>query len=245
MIHRLWYGFRSSIFSLFFVITTAIYGLFSPLFLLLPKSTWTRYASSYSSINIIALKWICGIRYNIKGLDNIPSKQTIIIMANHQSTWETLAFASIFPTITWILKRELLNIPFFGWGLRLTQPIAIDRQAGRSAIEQVKRQGKERLESGINIVVFPEGTRVLPGKTAKYKKGGAVLSKFANKNVLPVAHNAGERWPRGHFIKTPGTIHIHIGKLIDTSTLDEEQLNNTVEQWIRQEQQLISELKHH
>jgi len=237
---QLWLGFRSSVFFVFFILSTVFFGTLSPIFMLFPHHVREFWARSYSFLNVNALKIICGLRYEVQGAENIPSDQTIIIMANHQSTWETLAFASIFPNITWILKRELLNIPFFGWGLRLTSPIAINRSAGRSAIEQVKQQGKQRLESGINIVVFPEGTRVLPSKTAKYKKGGAALSKYANINVLPAAHNSGDYWPRQRFIKTPGTIHVHIGELIDTSALNEEQINQTVEQWIRNEQQVIA-----
>lgn len=237
---QLWLGLRSGLFSAFFIVNTVFFGIFSPIFMLLPQNLRAFWANSYTLININALRLLCGIRHEVHGIENIPTDQPIIIMANHQSTWETLAFANIFPNITWILKRELLNIPFFGWGLRLANPIAINRAAGRSSIEQVKQQGKQRLDAHINIVVFPEGTRVLPGKTAKYKKGGAALSKYANVNVLPVAHNSGDYWPRQRFIKTPGTIHIHIGKLIDTSQLNEEQINRSVEQWVRHEQAVIA-----
>ncbi|MGV6810367.1 MAG: lysophospholipid acyltransferase family protein [bacterium] len=232
---------RSSLFFITFILTTIIFGIISPLFLPLSEKLRHQFARSYSVINLFLLRWICGIRYKVTGQNNIPYDQTFIIMANHQSTWETLAFATIFPRITWVLKKELLNIPFFGWGLRNVNPIAIDRKAGRLAIEQVKQQGKARLESGLNIVVFPEGTRVLPKQRVNYKKGGASLAKYANVNVLPVAHNAGDYWARQQFIKKPGMINVHIGELIQTQPLDETALNQQVKTWIQSEQKKIAD----
>jgi len=248
--HYLYLGFltgRSGLFFISFILNTMAFGLVSPLFLILPEKNRHQFARRYSVINLMLLRWICGLRYKVIGQENIPTDQNFIIMANHQSTWETLAFASIFPRITWVLKKELLSIPFFGWGLKNVNPIAIDRQAGRLAIEQVKQQGKTRLENGLNIVIFPEGTRVLPKQTAKYKKGGASLAKYANVNVLPVAHNAGDYWARQQFIKRPGTVYVHIGELIQTQALNETELNQQVKTWIQTEKDHIAEklLKHH
>jgi 1-acyl-sn-glycerol-3-phosphate acyltransferase len=233
---------RSSIFWLAFASNTIILGMLSPIVLAFPQHTQHHFARFYSQLNTKLLSLICGVNYVVTGRENIPATdQTYIIMANHQSTWETLAFASIFGRITWVLKRELLRIPFFGWGLMTTNPIAIDRKAGRSAIEQVKRQGKERLDKGINIVIFPEGTRVAAGSVGNYKKGGMMLAKYANVDVLPVAHNAGDCWPRHSFVKTPGTIYVHIGKLIETSDLNEEELLTSVKSWITHEQDKIKQ----
>jgi 1-acyl-sn-glycerol-3-phosphate acyltransferase len=231
---------RSTIFWLVFATNTIVLGLISPIFLAFPEHTRHGFARFYSLLNTKLLSLICGVNYVVSGKENIPTNdQTFIIMANHQSTWETLAFAGIFGRLTWVLKRELLRIPFFGWGLRIISPIAIDRKAGRSAIEQVKQQGKARLDKGINIVIFPEGTRVAAGTIGNYKKGGMVLAKHADVNVLPVAHNAGDYWPRHRFIKTPGTIYVHIGEIIETNHLNEEELLTTVKAWITGKQEEI------
>lgn len=233
---------RSTIFWLAFAANTIIIGFISPVFLAFPEKTRHGLARFYSQLNTQLLQLICGVKYVINGQENIPTDdQTYIIMANHQSTWETLAFASIFGRLTWVLKRELLRIPFFGWGLLTISPIAINRKAGRSAMEQVKQQGKERLDKGINIVIFPEGTRVAAGTVGNYKKGGMVLAKYADVNVLPVAHNAGDCWPRHSFIKMPGTIYVHIGELIETSNLNEEELLTTVKTWITGKQEEIKQ----
>lgn len=232
---------RSSLFLITLVLTTMFFGITSPLVLPLSRKFRDQFARSYSMINLFFLRWLCGIHYKVTGQENIPHDQTYIIMANHQSTWETLAFAMIFPRITWVLKKELFNIPFFGWALRTVDPIAIDRKAGRLAIEQVKQQGKVRLENGVNIVIFPEGTRVLPQERVNYKKGGASLAKYANVNVLPVAHNAGDYWARHQFIKKPGMVDVHIGPLIQTENLDESELNQQVKTWVQAEQRKIAE----
>jgi 1-acyl-sn-glycerol-3-phosphate acyltransferase len=157
-------------------------------------------------------------------------------MANHQSTWETFALPCIFPQhLSWVLKRELLNIPFFGWGLRVIRPIAIDRADGRAALKQISQQGKALLEAGISIVIFPEGTRVAPGEKLPYKIGGAILASHAGFPVIPVAHNAGESWSRHAWIKKPGTITVSIGAAIDTKNKKADAINKQVESWIEDE----------
>jgi 1-acyl-sn-glycerol-3-phosphate acyltransferase len=235
-----WYLIRSAVFWLVFATNTILFGLISPIFLLLPFSARQGYARFYSQLNTFLLRIICGVKPVIIGREHIPYDQNFVIMANHQSTWETLAFASIFPNITWVLKRELLNIPFFGWGLRTINPIAINRSAGKSAIEQVKLQGKKRLDQGINIVIFPEGTRVAPRSKGNYKKGGGLLVKHADVNILPVAHNAGDCWPREQFIKKPGIIYLHIGELICTKEMDENRVIEAAKTWIQSEQDIIA-----
>jgi 1-acyl-sn-glycerol-3-phosphate acyltransferase len=131
-----------------------------------------------------------------------------------------------------VLKRELLKVPFFGWGLAAIRPIAIDRAAGRAAVEQLTSQGRERLRSGRCVMIFPEGTRVRPGETQRYRMGGAVLASETNAPVVPVAHNAGELWPRHSFIKWPGEITVAIGPPIDTTGKTADQINTEAREWI-------------
>lgn len=176
-------------------------------------------------------KILCGIHYQIEGRENII-KGPAIVMGKHQSTWETLIFQIIFPPQVWVLKRELMYIPFFGWGLALMEPVAIDRNAGRKAIEQIIKQGCDRLARGRWVVIFPEGTRVPPGKRRRYGLGGAVLAAASGYPVIPVAHNAGTYWPRRSLRLFPGTIRVVIGPPIETQGREAEDIRQQVEQWI-------------
>jgi 1-acyl-sn-glycerol-3-phosphate acyltransferase len=180
----------------------------------------------------------CNIRYEITGLENIPSTPSIIL-CKHQSAWETIALQTIFPTQVYLLKKELLWIPIFGWGLAASSPIAIDRSAGRDALIKLVTKGKHRLEQGFWIVIFPEGTRIAPGNRSKYHIGGAWLATHTQTQVVPIAHNAGEFWPKNSFIKKPGVIKMHIGKPIQTTSLKADALNNQVENWIEAEMQKL------
>lgn len=189
---------------------------------------------------LFLLRNVCGIRYQIIGAENIP-KTPSIVLSKHQSAWETLAFQKIFPPQVWVLKKELLRIPFFGWGLAMTSPIAIDRSAKKKALEQIVEQGKDRLKQGFWIVIFPEGTRIPPGQRGKYRIGGAWLATHTNTLVVPVAHNAGELWGRNSFIKYPGTITVSIGEPIDPTGMEPGELNAQVEAWIEFEMLRISQ----
>lgn len=180
------------------------------------------------------LKVTCNISHEITGLENITDKPTIIL-SKHQSAWETLAFQAIFPTQVYVLKRELLWIPIFGWGLAMSSPIAIDRSAGREALKKLVANGQARLNRGFWVVIFPEGTRIAPGQHSKYHIGGAWLATHTKSPVLPVAHNAGEYWAKNSFIKKPGVIKIHIGKEIPTTGMKADALNQQVESWIETE----------
>jgi 1-acyl-sn-glycerol-3-phosphate acyltransferase len=181
---------------------------------------------------------ILGIRCEIHGLENLPSRPSVIL-SKHQSAWETLAFQQIFPPQVHVLKRELLWIPFFGWGLALMSPIAIDRGRGFAALRNMARRGRERLEQGFWIVVFPEGTRVAPGEKRHYQLGGAWLAAASGAPIVPVAHNAGRVWPRNAFLKHPGTITVRIGPPIDTANRDAKTLNALVETWIEEQQKAL------
>lgn len=216
---------RAGLFWIVFAGTTVIY--FIPLGLLvwaLPRAWRYPTARSWAVINLHALRWICGVRWRVHGAENVPD-EPVVVFAKHQSTWETLALVLILPPQVWVIKRELLKIPLFGWAMASVEPIAIDRSAGRAAVEQMVEQGRQRLEAGRFVIIFPEGTRVRPGQRSRYKMGGAVLAARTSRPVLPVAHNAGEFWPRHSFVKWPGCIDVVIGPPIPTQGRTPEQIN--------------------
>lgn len=222
---------RSLIFLLGQVVTAV---LFTPLtFLVYPLNPVTRstFIGYWAHFIVWWLKLTCGLSHSIEGGENIPD-QPCIILSKHQSAWETIAFQTIFPAQAWVLKRELLWIPFFGWGLAMTQPIAIDRGEGLRALDSVIKQGLDRLQQGRFVVVFPEGTRMSPGEKGRYNPGGAMLAVKAGTGVLPVAHNAGKFWPRRGFIKKPGVINVVIGPLIPVTEKRAKQVNEEAKKWI-------------
>ena len=225
---------------LFFVVMILSAIVYAPLALLtFPFGFLTRYRviTQWARFNLWWLQLICNLRYEIEGAENIPDG-AVIVFAKHQSTWETLALQCILPPQTWVLKRELLWVPFFGWGLAMLEPVAIDRAAGRVALHQLIEQGKDRLNKGRYIIIFPEGTRVAPGLRNQFAFGGAKLAEKSGYPVLPIAHNAGYFWPRHGLLKKPGVIKIKIGPVIESKT-DEGRVKATVineaaEQWIAQ-----------
>jgi 1-acyl-sn-glycerol-3-phosphate acyltransferase len=199
---------------------------------LLPWRPRYRLLSSWGRFHTWLARRLCGIGYRVEGRQHLPKHGAAIILAKHQSAWETIAFQEIFPPHTWVLKRELIWVPFFGWALRLLRPIAIDRGAGRRAVEQIVAQGSERLRSGIWVMIFPEGTRVAPGHRRRYGVGGAALAAASGFPVVPVAHNAGHFWPRRGFLKRPGTVRVVIGPPIHTRGKSSEEINRRAEEWI-------------
>lgn len=225
---------RSTIYALLQIIITPPYALIIlAAFLLSPLSRY-RLISGWAHLMLFLIRFICGVRYRVLGAEHIPRTPSIIL-SKHQSAWETLAFQKIFPPQVWVLKKELLRIPFFGWGLAVTNPIAIDRGSGKTALRQIVRQGKERLKQGFWIVIFPEGTRITPGEKSKYGIGGAWLSTHTGVSVVPVAHNAGNLWGKNSFIKLPGTITVSIGAPIDPTGMKPDELNVKIENWIESE----------
>ena len=178
------------------------------------------------------LRTICGLDYRISGLENLPT-DNCIIASKHQSAWETIALRGILPPRqSWVLKRELLRIPFFGWALAAAQPIAIDRKAGKNAARQIIEQGVKALQQGVFVVIFPEGTRVAPGERKKYGIGAGLLAEHSGYPVLPIAHDAGVYWRRRGILKRPGTIQVVIGPLIETNGLKAVEINRRIEDWI-------------
>ncbi len=225
---------RSLIFFLLQVVITPLYAVIAIFTFPLPPLVRYRIISGWADIMLWLLRVLCGIRMKVRGAENIP-KQPCIVLCKHQSAWETMALQQVFPPQVWVLKRELLWLPFFGWGLAMTSPIAINRSSGKEAIKQLLKQGKERLARGFCVVIFPEGTRIPYGQRGKYKIGGALLAASSGAPAVPVAHNAGKLWGRNSFIKRPGVITMSIGAAIFPNGLKAEEINRRAEEWIESE----------
>lgn len=222
---------RSFVFSVLHITTAVIFSSLGVFLWPLPFKWRYAIVSRWAVSNLWLLDKICHIRHEIEGLDKIPD-EPCVILCKHQSSWETLALQAVFPPQVWVLKRELLWIPFFGWGLASLNPIAIDRKAGRKALKQVIDQGQQRLQSGAWVVVFPEGTRVASGEMGRFGIGGARLAVDTGYPVIPVAHNAGMVWPKHGFIKSPGVIKLVIGDKITTQDKTAAEINQQVFDWM-------------
>ncbi len=225
---------RSTLYTLAQIVLTPFYFLLmwvsSPFGL-----TGPRYFSRLWCRTMLMLgQWICGIRYEIHGWENIP-KEACITLVKHQSTWETFFFPAYFPPHSFVLKKELLKVPFFGWGLSVLNPIPIDRSQKKVAFQQVQREGKKRLQQGTHIVLFPEGTRIPFGFRGRYAQSGALLALSAQAPILPITHNAGQYWPKNG-AKMPGTIQFIIGPLMYPEA-DETaaHLSHRAENWIEEQ----------
>lgn len=226
---------RSAIFYLGMAVITILHNSLIPFLYLFPLKHKTRYSYlvKWSWLICHWLRISCGLSYRVIGRENIPVGPAVIL-AKHQSAWETIAFQQIFPPQTWVLKRELLMIPVFGWALRTTKPVAINRTSTKEALRQVLSEGKSRLDEGLWMVIFPEGTRTLPGQHGRYAIGGAMLAERSGYPVVPVAHNAGEFWKASGFLKYPGVITVVIGKVIDSHQFKAGEINRQAEEWIEQ-----------
>jgi 1-acyl-sn-glycerol-3-phosphate acyltransferase len=225
---------RSLLFALIQTALTVVWSILS--LLTFPFGPFTRYRfiTVWSRMVVWLARVLCGIRHEVRGLDNLPDRPSIVL-AKHQSAWETLAFELLLPPQVWVVKRELLWVPFFGWGLAMMNPIAIDRGAGRQALKEMLNQGRDRLAKGFWIVIFPEGHRFAPGTKGEYHVGGAWLATQTGAPVVPVALNSGYLWRRHAFVKLPGTITVSIGPALDPSGMKAAELNRRVEQWIETE----------
>jgi 1-acyl-sn-glycerol-3-phosphate acyltransferase len=201
-----------------------------------PFSRLTRYRViiGWNRIALWLIRRLLGIEHEVRGLENVP-REPCVILSKHQSAWETIAYSTIFPPHVYVIKRELLWIPFLGWGLGLMSPIAINRAQRKEAMQRLIELGGKRLKQGFSIMVYPEGTRVAVGRRGVYKPGGAVIAVNNGAKVLPVAHNAGLLWPRNSFLKHPGKVTVVIGPAIDAAGLTPEQVMRRVEDWIEGE----------
>jgi len=224
---------RSSLYFLCLVIVTVIIATaIITVGLFLSHRQCSQMANAWGMCNLWLLSKICGLNYEIKGLENIPDTGSIIL-SKHQSAWETMALRGLLPpNQAWVLKRELLWVPFFGWALMALQAIGIDRKSGRVAMNQVVKAGQKHLEQGHHVIIFPEGTRVAPGERKRYGAGGAILAHHSKFPVIPVALNSGVFWRRRDLKKYPGTIQVVIGAPLEIEGLKSSEINKKVEEWI-------------
>ena len=237
----------SAVRSTFFMVWALIWSvLIAPLVViaaLLLRGRWGYHAGKVWRLGI---QWgvenLLGIRPKVIGLENMP-QEPCVILSKHQSAWETMTLQDYVPKgayCVFVLKKELLSVPFIGWGLAAMKMISIDRKAGKDALDQVVQQGRERLQQGFYVIVFPEGTRVAPGQKKRYKAGGAYLATHVGCKVVPIAHNAGELWPRQAFLKKSGTVTVSIGPAFDASGMTENEVKQRAEAWIEAEMRRLS-----
>jgi 1-acyl-sn-glycerol-3-phosphate acyltransferase len=223
---------RSLIFTAFFFLWTFFYAIFFVLAgLVVPFPKRFLLARFWGWVLLKALKWTCELDYVVEGRENLPAGNHIALW-KHSSSWETIAMAVVFPQQVWVLKRELLLIPFVGWGIRQLHAIGIDRRSKHTAVSQIVTQGKQRLEEGDWIMIFPEGTRMALGETRRYGVSGALLAAEAGRLIVPVAHDAGKFWPRRGLMKKPGRIHVWIGPPIEAVGKDARAVNEEAQKWI-------------
>lgn len=224
---------RSLIYQLFFIGSTLVFSLAILLIGWMVSDTLVaRLARSWARVNLTALRLICRLDYRVQGIEHLP-QEPVIVLCKHQSAWEIIALRAMLPfEQSWVLKQELMRLPFFGWAMKRLHPIPIDRAAGRRAAAQLIREGERLLNDGRWIVIFPEGTRVAPGARQPYAIGGAMLAERSGRPVVPVAHNAGYFWGRRRFVKYPGTIDVVIGPLLETQGRKAGEINAAVEEWI-------------
>jgi 1-acyl-sn-glycerol-3-phosphate acyltransferase len=224
----------STLFFIYILFSTPIVGIAILGGFYLPFKTRYHFADIWINCLLYMLKLCCGLSYEVEGLENIPKNQAAIILSKHQSAWETIALRQIISPQTAVLKKSLLQIPFGGWALSTLKPIAIDRSNQKEALKMLIEQGIERLNEGLFVLIFPEGTRVAPGVYKKFNAGGAMLAQKSGFPVVPLAHNAGDFWPRNSFLKYPGVIKVKIGPLISTENKTTKEINAETEAWITQ-----------
>jgi 1-acyl-sn-glycerol-3-phosphate acyltransferase len=222
----------SLVFTAFLFLWTFFYAIFFVIACsFLPFRRRYVLARVWAHVLLAVLRWTCRLDYRIEGRENMPPGNHIALW-KHSSSWETFAMVVVFPRQVWVLKRELMWIPFVGWGCRQMHAIAIDRKSGHSAVSQVVEQGKQRLAEGDWIIIFPEGTRMQPGETRKYGVSGALLASQTGRFIVPVAHDAGFYWPRRGLMKKPGTIRVIIGKPIAAAGRDPREVNEEAQTWV-------------
>ncbi len=223
---------RSVLFYLVYGVSVCLHSVV--MLIVAPFIDYPRRYALLVSWNRFAVQWArlaCGIRYEVSGLENLPSRGCVVV-ANHQSSWETIFLATLFPQVCILLKRELLSIPFFGWALRLLRPIAIDRDNPRAALKQLVEQGAARLGQGNSVLIFPEGTRVESGQAIRFTRGAAQLAIRAGADILCVAHDAGKCWPGKRLLKFPGIVHVAISRPLPSAGAEAGALTREAQAWI-------------
>ena len=230
---------RSALFMALLMLITPPYALFVMLCFWLPHRVRRLSVDPWVRLAAWLIKHVLGIEYRVLGAENIPDRPSVVV-AKHQSAWETIVLQRVFPWTLFVWKKELKWLPFFGWALAATPMISVDRGAGKEALRQLADQGCLRLAQGYWVIIFPEGTRMAPGNTRRYKPGGAHLAVAAGAPLVPVALDSGEFWSREAFLKYPGTVTLSIGPAIDPSGLSVDDVNRRAEAWIEGEMRRIS-----
>lgn len=223
--------FRSILFYLGEALSTIPFVMIATIALPFPPKIRSRMIAGWAFFVTWWLKVCCNLRHEIIGIENIPD-QPCVFASNHQSTWETITTQTFLPPLAWVLKRELFRIPVFGWGLWATRPIAINRQERSSALEQVVKQGTEKIAEGRHVLIFPEGTRTSYGTLGFFKKGAAMLARAAQVDVVPIAHDAGKYWSKNSFWIKPGVIKCVIGPKIEIGELRDREVTAKIKDWI-------------
>ena len=239
-LYKFWLVLRATVFWILFLPVTLLLATVVVLIFFTPLSWRIGVVRFWIAYTTLLLRVLCGLTYEVEGLENIPD-EGFIVMSKHSSTWETIVLQRFFRPMVWVVKRELTWIPLFGWGLRVMDSIALNRGTGRKAINQLIRESKVLMDQGRILILFPEGTRVYPGQHKPFKLGGAIVSERTGYAILPIAHNAGEFWPRHSWIKWPGRIRVVIGKPIDPEGRTPEQIIAEVGDWITRECERISD----
>ena len=225
---------RTLLFYLGEALSTIPFFVISAIALLTPPQRRSKLIAGWAHFVTWWLKVTVGLKHEVIGMENIP-QQPCVFACNHQSTWETITTQTFLPPLAWVLKKELLKIPLFGWGLKASGPIAIDRSDRSTALEQVVKQGIEKVAEGRHVLIFPQGTRQSYTEPGRYKKGAATLALAANVPIVPIAHDAGKYWARDNWILKPGTIKCIIGPAIPTAGKTDLELTELVRTWIEQQ----------
>ena len=222
---------RSILFYIGEGLSTIPFTVVSLIALPMPARIRSRLIAGWAVFVTWWLKVTCGLSHEVIGQENIP-QQPCVFACNHSSTWETITTQIFLPGLAWVLKKELLRIPFFGWGLWATRPIAIDRSDHNNALDQVITQGVQKLAEGRHVLIFPEGTRTSYGEVGNYKKGAVKLARAANVKIVPIAHNAGKYWSKNSWWIKPGKITCIIGPELDIDGLQESEATQSIKNWI-------------
>lgn len=233
--YKLFLALRALLYYIWLGVTAIIFNLMLYFVLFLPFNKGRmQITRTWCHLARLGGKWICGMNYRILGKENCPQTASIYL-SKHQSAWETIVFQGLLPPNCFVTKASVLKIPFFGWGMRISKHIPIDRNAGIRAFKKVIQAGKERLHEGLSVIIFPEGTRVAPHMHPEFHRTAVLLAKETGAAVVPIAHNSGSCWRRNQFLKYPGTITVVIGPPIDSKNLSTAELNAAVYEWIKQE----------
>ena len=222
---------RSWIFYAGLIPLTVFFAIISVCVLILPPTPRYKTIITWSKLALWWLKITCNLHWEVKGIENITDRPGVIL-CKHQSAWETIAMQMIFPKQTQVLKKELLRIPFFGWGLACLSPIAINRKQGAKSVKKILDVGQKKIKDGWWVLFFPEGTRTAVGEIRRFTQTGAALALEADCPIIPVAHNAGVFWKKNTVKKHPGTIDVIIGAPIPTVGRSRKNIIKDAENWI-------------